>query len=84
MDYYGLTFAADIATRYLAKEADAEEPADSDVMMFATTFALTYAVGRGEMVRGAIGGPSDALYQEVSSEVTAHEVMLHVGSTLMH
>jgi hypothetical protein len=33
------------------------------------------------MIRGAIGGPES--YREASSEVTANEVMPHVGFTLL-
>jgi hypothetical protein len=81
LHYCGATLAADISNRYVVREQDGDKTEEPASMAFGTTVALTYAVGRGEMVRGAIGGPE--LYREALGDVTAHEVMLHVGSTLM-
>ncbi len=82
LDFYGATLALDAATHYRVipqHDADSGERG----MRFGTTFALTYAIGFGEVVRATVGGRGvgTTLTQEATPAI-AHEILFHLGSSL--
>jgi len=83
IDYYGVTAAIDIGTPYGIATRDGKPMTPPGKLVFGTTVALSYALGVGTVVRGELGTSVAGLYREAPADVTAHEILLHFGSTLM-
>lgn len=84
VNYYGVTAALDLKNPYLVSAKGSttlEKPAE---LVFGTSVALSYALGVGTVMSGlarydAMNGLS---LENLRSDVVAHEITLHIGSTL--
>jgi hypothetical protein len=84
IDYYGATIAADWLTYYGVVSKGRRAFEEPRYLTFGTTIALSYALGIGK-IGGARVGPSDdgrINIQENVVDVLAHEITLHIASTL--
>lgn len=83
IDFYGLTAAVNWGTNYEVRAANAPT-SDTSLLTFGTTLALSYAVGFGHIARGEVtlGGPNGARLDLISESVMAHEITLHLSSSL--
>lgn len=77
LDYYGLTIALDRGSRYAISAENGHASKQPRELRFGTTVALTYAIGIGKIVG------SDGSLQAVTSSAIAHDIILHVSSSLM-
>lgn len=83
IDFYGLTAALNFGTAYEVRPVGAATSKTS-LLTLGTTLALSYAVGFGRIARGevALGGPNGARLDLVSESVVAHEITVHLSSSL--
>jgi hypothetical protein len=84
LDYYGVSVAVDWHRTFGVVSKNGQMLAAPRTMVFGTTVALSYALGLGE-IGGAIVGPTPGggiLLEENIVDVVAHEITLHIGSTL--
>lgn len=82
--YYGVTLSLDTRTTYetLARVDANAAPSASGKLEFGTCVALSYAVGFGRVVRGSVDFTDGAGVIEVAESAVAHEVLVHVSSSL--
>jgi len=80
LDYYGITLSSRWLSPYrLAPESDAVK-LPPRALVFGTTMAFTYAIGIGDLLQAKIGGRE--VLAGVPTRTIAHELMLHVGTSL--
>ena len=86
IDYYGASIAIDLATPYNVLSDRAKRPAPVRSLIMSTTLALSYAFGTGRLANlGLAADGSGALtIAPVGDNVTVHEFVLHIGSTLLN
>lgn len=83
IDFYGVTAALNWGSSYEVRPVGSPTESTS-LLTFGTTLALSYAAGFGNVARGEItlGGPSGARLDVFSEPVVAHEITLHLSSSL--
>ena len=77
LDYYGVTIAVDRGSLYAIAAENGRPVKHAREIRFGTTVALTYAIGLGKVVG------VDSSLREVPSSAVAHDLILHVSSSLM-
>ena len=84
LDYYGVTFGGELATPYETVQKRSQTFPEPRPLVFATAVALSYAVGLGDIVRADVSiDDANALeVHEAPTRAVAHEIVLHVSSTL--
>jgi hypothetical protein len=83
INYYGITAALDMGTPYVVTSRGETKLRKPGKLIFGTTLALTYSVGLGRMVRAEVGfEPGDEFFRQVPVDVTAHEIIFSLGSSL--
>ena len=84
LDYYGITVAGELSTPYRTIQKGDETFAAPHSLVFATGVALSYAAGFGRVVRADVVTGEDATLTivEVPTRAVAHELILHVTSSL--
>ena len=83
LDFYGITLAFDWSTHYDVSAIDGQVLAAPRKLRFGTTIAFSYALGVGHLVSGEFAnGPEGASIAEVPASVVAHELILHISSSL--
>lgn len=85
LNFFGTTVAVDLATSYGVYAKNDELYERPKVLRFGTTISLSYALGVGSIVQAQIGpGPNDRVVLDtVLEDVVAHELTLHIGTTVM-
>lgn len=88
IDYYGVSLAIDMATPYnvLSEPSDPSRGVRVRSLIMSTTIALSYAFGTGRLANQGLGadGAGALAIVPVSDNVTVHEFVLHLGSTLLN
>ena len=83
LDFYGVTVALDLGTRYSVIRRGNEALPPGSGLRFGSTFALTYAVGIGDVVQAQFGdGSGGANLNQIQERVFVHEVILYIASSL--
>lgn len=84
IDYYGATIAVDWLRPYGIYSKGRKVFEEPRMLLFGTTLALSYAVGVGNIVGARVGPTSDGgiVFQQNVVDVLAHEITLHIGSTV--
>lgn len=84
IDYYGLTLATSLSTPYEVNKRENKELNPKGHLVFGASFALSYALGLGQVMRAEIGfaGDEGAVYKQNPAHVIAHEWILSVGSSI--
>jgi len=84
IDYYGVTFALDWGTHFDVVAREAEPLPAHSQFRFGSTFAVTYALGLGEVVNGRFGIDStgQARLDQPRQSVAVHELIFSVCSSL--
>lgn len=84
IDYYGATIAVDWLRSYGVYGKGRQVFEEPKMLLFGTTLALSYAVGVGKIAGARVGPTSDGgiSFQQNVVDVLAHEITLHIGSTL--
>lgn len=84
INYYGATIAVDWLRSYGVYGKGRQVFEEPKVLLFGTTLALSYAVGVGKIAGARVGPTSDGgiVFQKNVVDVLAHEITLHIGSTL--
>ncbi len=84
LDYYGVSIAAQLDTVYGVVSRQGEQLEAPRSLVFRTTMALSYLQGIGKLERAQLRYVE--LVPELSVEqkqVLAHQIVLHVGATLL-
>ncbi len=84
INYYGLTVAVDWKKKYGVVSKDEEMFDEPKWLVFGTTVALSYALGRGQLASARVGPDpmGGIVITPISSDVTAHEFTLHISSAI--
>jgi hypothetical protein len=82
INYYGATIAMDMGTPYGIYAKDGKTFERPRSLVFGTTVALSYALGLGMVNRAELSPTNPDLVRINPTDVTAHEITLHIGSTL--
>lgn len=80
LDFYGASMGIELGTPY---RGTAEHETTPRILRFSTAIAVSYAVGIGSVGNVAVATRGSGLdLQFRQDDVIAHEIMLHVGSSL--
>lgn len=79
IDFYGITLAAHLGQDYEVSKRAGKALVPAQGLTFGTTVALTYSLGLGEVVRVEVSPDS---FREVPVGVTAHQILLSLGSSI--
>lgn len=84
LDYYGATIAVDWVRTFGVVSKSGRMLEEPRALIFGTTVALSYALGIGEIAGARVGPSPDGgiLFERNVVDVVAHEITLHIGSTL--
>lgn len=84
IDYYGATIAVDWLRSYGVFSKGRHTLEEPRMLLFGTTVALSYAVGVGKIAGALVGPASDGgiVLQQNVVDVLAHEITLHIGSSV--
>ena len=84
IDYYGATIAVDWLRSYGVYSKGRHTLSEPKILLFGTTLSLSYAVGVGKVAGARVGPTSDGgiVLQQNVVDVLAHEITLHIGSTI--
>jgi hypothetical protein len=84
IDYYGATIAVDWLRSYGVYSKGRHTFEEPKMLLFGTTVSLSYALGVGKIAGARVGPTSDGgiAFQKNVVDVLAHEITLHIGSTL--
>jgi hypothetical protein len=84
LDYYGATFAVNWERAYGIVSKGGRMLEEPRALVFGTTVALSYALGLGSIAGARVGPAADGgvELQDNVVDVVAHEITLHIGSTL--
>jgi hypothetical protein len=84
LDFYGLTAGVTTGKLYKVISRGAEDLKEPHGLLFQTTVALSYALGVGTIVSAEVAaGPGGLLtYRDVPANIVAHEISVHLASTI--
>lgn len=84
IDYYGATIAVDWLRSYGVYSKGRRTFEKPKMLLFGTTLSLSYAVGLGKIAGARVGPTSDGgiVFQQNVVDVLAHEITLHIGSSV--
>lgn len=84
LDFYGMTGSLTMGKLYKVISSGAEEFKEPRGLFFQTTISLSYALGLGTIVSAQLDTSESAplAYRDVPSSIIAHEISVHLGTTV--
>ncbi len=85
LNFFGATAAMDLSTTYGIYAKNGEIYDRTKALRFSTTISLSYALGLGSVVQAQLGPDQQGGIglETVPQDVVAHEITLHIGTTVM-
>lgn len=84
LDFYGLTGSFTFGKLYQVLSRGSDVFKEPQGLLFQTTISLSYALGLGTIVSAEVNSSetSPISYQDVPARIVAHEISVHLGSTV--
>jgi hypothetical protein len=82
LNYYGATVCLDTAKFFEVSATKPERNSTGSRLRFGTTFAVTYAVGIGDMVGATVGFANGPELTEAQRSTVSHEILIQLASSL--
>ena len=85
VDYYGFSLGAQIDTPYGVTSRGGVAFAEPRSLIFRTTVVLSYLLGTGQIQRAELGqdAAGSSQLQTLNKDVIDHQLILHLGATLL-